>query len=460
MKSLLTLFLLVTGAVAPSGGGLPSKAPSAVGMSGTRLDAIDHIMSRAIRAGGFPGGVVVVGRRGATAVEKGFGNLGYSDKTKVVAERTIYDLASLTKVVGTTTAIMILFDQGKVKLDEPVSTYLPEFSGGAKDDITIRLLLEHRSGLPAARELWRTAWTPADARRMVINTPLECSPGHCLIYSDIGADILGFVIEAVSHKRLDVFLDDNVFQPLGMEETTFKPHWTLRDRIAPTELSPPRGYPLRGEVHDENAHVLGGIAGHAGLFSTASDLAVFAQMMLNGGEINGVRLIADSTVRLFTARTEETGARNDDKAPRALGWEMCGGEASCGKFLSPRTFGHTGFTGVSMWIDPERDLFVILLTNRVHAARVRRPSKVIADIRNDVCDVAALAVRDFGSSPLAMPASFRADRASGWNRPVRKRRYATKASSSKTGTKTAAKAPVTTKKATASTVAPKSGPGF
>jgi len=454
MKAFLTLFLLLAGPGAPGGGGLPSKAPSEVGMSAARLDAIDHIMARAIRAGGFPGGVVVVGRRGATAVEKGFGTLGYSDKTKVVAERTIYDLASLTKVVGTTTALMMLYDQGKVKLDEPVSTYLPEFSGGAKDDITLRLLLEHRSGLPAARELWRTAWTPAEARRMAIATPLECSPGSCLIYSDIGADILGFVVEAVSGQRLDVYLQQHVFEPLGMEETTFRPHWTLRDRIAPTEVSPPRGYPLRGEVHDENAFALGGIAGHAGLFSTASDLAVFAQMMLNGGEINGVRLIADSTVQLFTARTEEKGTRG-------LGWDTCGGDASCGKYLSPRTFGHTGFTGVSMWIDPDRDLFVILLTNRVHAARVRRPSKVIADIRNDVCDVAALSVRDFGGQSLAMPASFRADRASGWNRPVRTRRYASKSKSVKPkGTTTPSSA---TKKATAAkpvAVAPKSGPGF
>ncbi|MEK7402297.1 MAG: serine hydrolase [Gemmatimonadota bacterium] len=456
MKGLLTLVLLAAGAVTPAGGGLPAKAPAAVGMSETRLKAIDHIMSRAIRAGGFPGGVVVVGRRGATAVEKGFGTLGWSDKTKVVAERTIYDLASLTKVVGTTTAIMILYDQAKVKLDEPVSTYLPEFNGGAKDDITLRLLLEHRSGLPAARELWRTAWTPDEARRIAIHTPLECSPGSCLIYSDIGADILGFVVESVSGQRLDAFLQRHVFEPLGMDETTFRPHWTLRDRIAPTELTPPRGYPLRGEVHDENAFALGGIAGHAGLFSTASDLAVFAQMMLNGGEINGHRLIADSTVSLFTARTP-------DKGTRALGWDTCGGEASCGKYLGDRAFGHTGFTGTSLWVDPERDLFVILLTNRVHAARVRRPSKVIADIRNDVADVAALAVRDFGDRPLSMPASFRADRAAGWNRPLRTRRYRSSKASSKStkpATKTAAAAP---KKSTASkpvATSQKSGPGF
>jgi CubicO group peptidase (beta-lactamase class C family) len=395
-------------------GGLPSKEPSAVGMSAVRLQRVDKVLSRAIKAGGFPGGSVVIGRRGATVLEKGFGNLSWSGKNAVVPARTIYDLASLTKVVATTSGIMILFDEGKVALNDPVSKFIPAFAGGAKDDITIRQLLEHRSGLPAGRELWRVAMSPEEARRAVIETPLECSPGDCLIYSDLGADLLGWVVESASGQGLDEFLHQRVFRPLGMEETTFRPHWTLRDRIAPTELTPPRGYPLRGEVHDENAFVLGGVAGHAGLFSTASDLAIFAQMMLNGGELNGVRIVSDSTVALFTARTPSRGTR-------ALGWDTCGQEGSCGKYLGPRAYGHTGFTGTSMWIDPDRDLFVILLTNRVHAARARRPSKVIADIREDLADLAVLAVRDANGNLRPMPSVMRADRASGWNRPLRSR---------------------------------------
>ena len=371
-------------------------------------------MARGIKAGGFPGGVVIIGRRGATVLEKGFGNLSWSGKSPVEPSRTIYDLASLTKVVATTTAIMVLYDQGKVHLDDRVSKYLPAFSGGMKDDITIQQLLEHRSGLPAGRDLWRIALTPGEARQAVIDTPLECEPGKCLIYSDIGADLLAFVAEAISGQRLDVFLQERVFDPLGMHETVFRPHWTLRDRIAPTELTPPRGYPLRGEVHDENAFALGGVAGHAGLFSTATDLAMFAQMMLNGGEINGVRIVSDSTVALFTARTTSNGTR-------ALGWDTCGHDGSCGKYLSERAYGHTGFTGTSLWIDPDRDLFVILLTNRVHAARARRPSKVIADVRADVADLASLSVRDRDGDLMAMPASFRADKAVGWNRPSRSR---------------------------------------
>ena len=417
-----------------SGGadGLPSKAPSAVGMSAVRLQRVDKVLGRAIKAGGFPGGAVVIGRRGATVLEKGFGNLSWSGKNPVLPAHTIYDLASLTKVVATTSGVMILFDEGKVRLDDPVSKFVPSFAGGAKDDITIRQLLEHRSGLPAGRELWRIAMTPEEARRAVIETPLECSPGECLIYSDLGADLLGWVVESASGQGLDEFLDQRVFKPRGMQETTFRPHWTLRDRIAPTELTPPRGYPLRGEVHDENAFVLGGVAGHAGLFSTASDLAIFAQMMLNGGQLNGVRIVSDSTVALFTARTPSRGTR-------ALGWDTCGQEGSCGNYLGPRAYGHTGFTGTSMWIDPDRDLFVILLTNRVHAARARRPSKVIADIREDLADLAVLAVRDGNGNLRPMPSVMRADRASGWNRPLRSRSARRRSSSSKSKSSAAKK---------------------
>ena len=393
----------------PTGDGLPAKAPSAVGMSAARLANIDRVIERGIRAGGYPGAAVVVGRKGAAVWEKGFGRLAWAgDAGSVVPERTIYDLASLTKVVGTTTAVMILFDEGKLHLDDRVVQYIPEFGGGAKDNVTIRMLLEHRSGLPAGRDLWRMASTPEEARAAVISTPLFAPPGQYVEYSDLGADMLGFVVEAVSGEKLDQFLQTRVFGPLGMSDTRFRPDGSLRGRIAPTELNPPRGYPLRGEVHDENAYALGGVAGHAGLFSTASDLAVFAQMLLNGGSYNGTRIVADSTVKLFTRRAAST---------RAMGWDTCGGKGSCGTYLSPTAYGHTGFTGTSLWIDPEREMFVVLLTNRVHDARARRPAKVISDVRADLADAAALAVTDSDQGILSMPASFRADRAVGWNRP-------------------------------------------
>ena len=199
-----------------------------------------------------------------------------------------------------------------------------------------------------------------------------------------------------------------------MTSTFFRPADSLRARIAPTEVTPPRGYPLRGEVHDENAYALGGVAGHAGLFTHRErHLAVFAQMMLNGGEYNGVRIIADSTVALFTRRAAGT---------RALGWDTADGDGGSGSYLSGTSYGHTGYTGTSLWIDPDREMFVVLLTNRVHAARARRPAKVISDVRADLSDLAALSVTDDPQHVLAMPRAFRADKASGWNRPERVQR--------------------------------------
>ena len=381
-------------------------------MSAERLAKIDHVIERGIKAGGYPGAAVVVGRRGAAVWQKGFGHLGWNPSDASVTANTIYDLASLTKVVGTTTAVMLLYDDEKIQLDEPVKTYLPEFSGGNKDSVTVRMLLEHRSGLPAGRDLWRIASSPADARRAVLETPLAFKPGRFEEYSDLGADVLGFIVERVSGESLDSFLDKRVFKPLNMTETSFRPSPLVRSQIAPTELNPPRGYPLRGEVHDENAYALGGIAGHAGIFSTAADLSVFAQMMLNGGEYQGTRLIKESTVGLFTKNTASRGTR-------ALGWDTCGHQGSCGKYLGENAFGHTGFTGTSLWIDPERQMFVILLTNRVHAARAKRPATVIADVRADLSDAAALAVTDDPDGMLAMPKSFRSDKAVGWNKPVR-----------------------------------------
>jgi serine-type D-Ala-D-Ala carboxypeptidase len=222
--------------------------------------------------------------------------------------------------------------------------------------------------------------------------------------------MLAFVVEAVSGQRLDRFLASRVFTPLGMSDTRFRPDASLRGRIAPTEITPPRGYPIRGEVHDENAYALGGVAGHAGIFSTASDLSIFAQMLLNGGTYNGTRIIADSTVQLFTRRSSGT---------RALGWDTCAGQYGCGTHMSANAYGHTGFTGTSLWIDPDRDMFVVLLTNRVHAAKARRPAKVISDVRADLADAAALAVTDSRGGLLSMPKAFRADRAVGWNKPER-----------------------------------------
>jgi serine-type D-Ala-D-Ala carboxypeptidase len=389
--------------------GLPSKAPDAVGMSASRLESIDRVVQRGIKAGGYPGAAVVVGRKGAAVWQKGFGNLSWSDASGAVdPDRTIYDVASLSKVIGTTTAVMVLYDENKIDLDAPVFRYLPAFSGGLKDQVTVRELLTHRSGLPAGRDLWRKARSPQEARDMVLATPLEYRPNAGYIYSDLGADILGMIVEEVSGERLDQFLTRRVFAPLGMHDTFYRPSDSLRYRIAPTEVTPPRGYPLRGEVHDENAYALGGIAGHAGLFSTAADLSVFAQMMLNGGSYDGVQVISDSTVSLFTRRTA---------GHRALGWDTADGDYGSGKYLTERAYGHTGYTGTSIWIDPDREMFVVLLTNRVHAAKAQRPARIIADVRSDLSDAAVLAVMDGPTPVLAMPSAFRADAEVGWTAP-------------------------------------------
>jgi CubicO group peptidase (beta-lactamase class C family) len=410
---LLLAALVIAAADMTATSGLPEREPAAVGMSSARLSTIDRVVQRGVDAGGYPGAAVVVGRKGYSVLSRGFGALDWTGRTRVTSRESIYDLASLTKVVATTTAMMLLYDAGTVDIDAPVSRYLPDFSGGLRDQVTVRHLLTHRAGLPAGRELWRIAKTPAEARAAVLASPIQCTPGSCYEYSDLGADLLGFVAEAASGQTLDAFLERSVFAKLGMTDTHFRPDAMSSVRIAPTEIAPPRGYPLRGEVHDENAYALGGVAGHAGLFSTAEDLSVFAQMLLDGGVYNGVRVVSDSAVALFTKRAA---------GHRALGWDTCDGGAGCGQYMSERAFGHTGFTGTSLWIDPDRQMFVILLTNRVHAARARRPSKVIADVRNDLADAAVLAVMDDPTGVMAMPVSFRADLAQDWNRPLRSSR--------------------------------------
>ncbi len=408
---------LPTNPVGKDGEGLPKARPEAVEMSAVRLEAISRVVRRGISEGGFPGASVVVGRRGSAVFSQGFGRIAWApDAASVSPDRTVYDLASLTKVIGTTTAIMLLYDEGKIKLEDQVHTFFPEFSGGEKNLVTIRDLLTHRGGLPAGRDLWRLAWSPADAQRLVLETPLEYSPGTRYIYSDLGADILGFIAEKVSGKKLDDLLQERVFTPLGMTETWYRVPANVRERTAPTATMSVRGYSLQGDVHDENAHALGGVAGHAGLFSTAGDLSVFATMMLNKGTYDGKRIISDSTIERFTARTAGS---------RALGWDTCAEHngVGCGRYMSARAYGHTGFTGTSIWIDPERDMFVVLLTNRVFESRARRPERVISDVRADLADASAWAVTAPGMTvDVDGDPEFRADYATGWN-PAPEVRY-------------------------------------
>ncbi len=391
---------------------LPSIPPDSAGMSLKRLDEIDVIVERGIKEGGYPGAAVVIGRDGGAVLARGYGRINWAESAPSVdPDSTIYDLASLTKVVATTSAIMALYDEGVIHLDDRVSRWIPSFSGGLKDSVTIRQLLTHRSGLPPGRELWRQMGHPTAARAAVISTPLVkgCPPGSCYMYSDLGADVLGFIVEAASGERLDEFVERRIFDPLGMTSTTFHVPKEQFGHLAPT------GAP-RGRVHDSNAAALGGVAGHAGLFSTASDLAVFAQTMLDSGAYEGRRVFRAATVKLFTTRSAGT---------RALGWDTCDSanvRATCGRYLSARAFGHTGFTGTSMWIDPDRRMFMILLTNRVDDPRVRRPALVIHDIRADIADAAVLAVADADrGAPRAEP-KFRSANPQRWQEPESRRK--------------------------------------
>lgn len=391
---------------------LPSIAPGSAGMSSSRLADIQVIVERGIKDGGYPGAAVVIGRDGGEVLSSGFGHTSWAPNASPVnPDSTIYDLASLTKVVATTSAIMLLYDDGVLHLDDKVVRWIPTFTGGFKDSVTIRQLLTHRSGLPPGRELWRHMGDPARARAAVISTPLVkgCAPGSCYMYSDLGADVLGFIAEAASGERLDDFTERRIFDPLGMTSTSFTvPPGDLR-YLAPT------GAP-RGRVHDSNAAALGGVSGHAGVFSTSSDLAVFAQMLLDGGEYEGIRIFQPSTVKLFTTRAAGT---------RGLGWDTCDSanvRATCGRYLSARAFGHTGFTGTSMWVDPDRRMFMILLTNRVDDPRVRRPALVIHDIRADVADAAVLAVVDADAGAPVVAPQFRSASPQRWQEPESKRR--------------------------------------
>jgi serine-type D-Ala-D-Ala carboxypeptidase len=378
---------------------IPHVAPESAGMSTARLALIDEVMRRGIAAGGFPGGAVIVGRHGAIVWERGYGNLDWTSNTPVNAERTMYDVASLTKVVATTAATMVLVERGKLRLDEPVQRALPTFRGAGKDAVTVRDLLMHRSGLPAGRVLSKAG--PEAARRTVLSAPLVRQPGSRSEYSDLGADVLGFMVERIAQQRLDQFVRRNVFDPLGMSSTMFKPGPTNRSRIAPTEARV-----ARGEVHDRSAGALGGIAGHAGLFATAGDLAIFAQMMLDNGMSFGKRIFTDSTVSEFTS---------PGPGWRGLGWETCYGGGSCGRYLSARAFGHTGFTGTSMWIDPERDVFIIVLTNWIHGRATGRtaPVAVLQDVRGDIADLAALAITE-GGAERTMTWPLRSELQIGW----------------------------------------------
>jgi CubicO group peptidase (beta-lactamase class C family) len=298
-----------------------------------------------------------------------------------------------------TSAMMQLSESGRVDLDARVDRYIPEFRGPNKERVTVRHLLSHSSGLPAWRPLYKETYSPGAARALAVATPLDTFPGVRMVYSDLGAIILGQIVERVSGETLDGYLATHVFGPLGMASTQYKPPAALLPRIAPTEYDPWRQRHIRGEVHDENAYGLGGVSGHAGLFSTGHDVARLTRMYLNGGVVGGRRFVSAATVAMFTTVQDSTFSN------RALGWETPNGGNSAGTLMKRPAFGHTGFTGTSIWVDPSRDLFVILLTNRVNPTR---QNLRIGGVRTTLADVIVRVLdRGASTSPSASPSSPR-----------------------------------------------------
>jgi uncharacterized protein YbbC (DUF1343 family)/CubicO group peptidase (beta-lactamase class C family) len=324
----------------------------------SRLSALlDPIMEKAVADGNIPGGVLLVGHNGHVVYRRVFGSRSLEPAREPMTLDTIFDLASLTKCVATTTSIMKLIEQGRIRLNDPVAAYLPEFAQNGKQDITVRELLTHYSGLGPDLDL-QAPWSGRDiAFAMAMAEKPINPPGSQFVYSDINFEVLGFIVEKVSGEPLNVFAEKSVFTPLGMRHTRFLPPEAWRSRIAPTEYDEQHSM-LRGTVHDPTARRMGGVAGHAGLFSTADDLALFAQGLLNGFNV----LSAASIEKMSTPQTPANAP-----SIRGLGWDIDSPFASNrGELLPVGSFGHTGFTGTSLWIDPTTNTYIILLTNAVH----------------------------------------------------------------------------------------------
>ncbi len=385
MSLMLGVSNMGVGALTPpqTGAPLPMVSPETVGMSARHLAYIEEIVQEAIARRELPGAVILVARQGRIVYWRAFGYRAVEPERIPMTRDTVFDLASLTKVVATATSVMILVERGAIRLGDPVARYIPEFAQNGKERITIEQLLLHRGGLIADNDLADYRDGPEKAMERIYALGTVAEPGTRFIYSDVGYIVLGELVRRVSGQRLDDFARENIFRPLGMTETTFTPSGALRQRCAPTERR--EGRWLQGEVHDPRAHALGGVAGHAGLFSTARDLAIYCQMILNGGEFRGVRILSPLSVRRMV---EGRGLPFPEM--RGLGWDINTGYSSNRGDLFPiGSFGHTGFTGTSFWIDPMSQTFVLFLSNRVHPDGRGE----VTSLRGRVASIVAAAIR-------------------------------------------------------------------
>ena len=363
---------------------LVTLPPAAPGAAQSFAD-VDRAALAGIREGLYPGAVVVIGRRDSILYTRGYGHYTWNPASRVPdPDSTIWDIASITKVVATASSAMRLVDRGRLDLDAPVRRYLPRFAGGLKNRVTVRMLLDHTSGLKSYVPIYRKA---GRSRTRMIDLlyaqPLVRSPGDSAEYSDLNAMLLGLLIESVSGTRLDSFARAEVFDPLGMTETRFRPPARLKRRIAPSGIW--RGNPVPGDVNDQNAAAFGGVAGHAGVFSTGMDLARFAQVWLREGQGSVGPWVSPATIRQFLIRGPRSGTR-------LLGWdspELQGEEPSIyGTLITHSAYGHTGFTGTELWIDPSHDLFLVFLTNRAFDPKTRDSVKGLKLVRTELSDAA------------------------------------------------------------------------
>lgn len=344
-------------------GELQRADPQAVGLSGDRLSAIDELAEEGMNNAKMPGCVVMIGRGGKIAFEKAYGYRRLEPSKEPMTLDTVFDMASITKPVATATSIMILLERGKIRLRDKVTQYIPEFGNNGKESVTVSQLLTHQAGFIPDNALADYLEGREEAFRNIYQLKPRYDPGSKFVYSDVGFVLLDDLIERQSGLNVHQFSQKFLFRPLGMKESGYLPADTLKARAATTEQR--EGRWMRGEVHDPRSYAIGGVAGHAGLFSTANDLAIYAQMMLNGGVYNGTRILSKATVNLMTSD------QRIDEGPkvtfRGLGWDKLSGySTNRGENMSRDAFGHGGFTGTVLWIDPQHDLFFIFLSNRVH----------------------------------------------------------------------------------------------
>ena len=336
-----------------------------------KFERIDSLINASIADGAFPAAAIAIGNQDGIKKVAGYGTFTY-EISRQIADSSIFDLASMSKVIGTTSAVMKLYEEGKLNLDAPIASYIPEFGQNGKDKVTIRQALTHSAGLEPFYPFYKMdIFTRDEILDYIFADSLKYEPGTDMRYSDLGLIMTALVVEKIAGQSLGEYLSNNFFEPMGMKNTGYRGVRGAGESedIVPTEIDNIyRKKLVQGEVHDENAWTLGGMAGHAGLFSTAEDLGLFAQMYLNNGTLNGRQYLKPETIQLFITKVNPT------QNTRAIGWDTKSAEgySSAGPLFSAQSFGHTGYTGTSIWIDPENNVFAILLTNRVHPTRENR----------------------------------------------------------------------------------------